>query len=127
MDEAQIRQHILILGWLNLAASGFLILLGLFLFLLLGGISFFIHDPHAEPVLWVVGVGVGLLLLILSLPGLFAGYGLLKYRPWGRVLATITGALHLFNIPVGTALAVYTFVVLASPQAEAVFRGKGAA
>jgi hypothetical protein len=65
---------------------------------------------------------VGLFLFVISLPGLLAGYGLLQRRPWARILGIIVGALHVFNIPIGTAIGIYTFVVLADPQAEAYFR-----
>jgi hypothetical protein len=61
-------------------------------------------------------------IILLSLPGVFAGYGLLKRRPWARILAIVVGALHLYNLPIGTALGVYTFVVLADSRAEALFR-----
>jgi hypothetical protein len=32
------------------------------------------------------------------------------------------GALHLYNIPVGTALGVYTFIILADYKSAALFR-----
>ena len=40
----------------------------------------------------------------------------------GSVLAFVVAALHIFNIPLGTALGIYTFVVLADPGAEAYFQ-----
>ena len=56
------------------------------------------------------------------------GYGLLTRRPWGRTLALIAGILTLFKFPLGTALGIYTLVVLASSEAQAeydsiVYRG----
>jgi hypothetical protein len=38
-------------------------------------------------------------------------------------LTIILSALHLFNVPFGTALGVYGFWVLLSPETEALFRG----
>ncbi len=35
MDEPQLRQHLTILGWLHIAASGFAILIGGFVFIVL--------------------------------------------------------------------------------------------
>ena len=47
--------------------------------------------------------------------------GLLKYRPWARILALIVAVLHLFSFPFGTALGVYAFWVLLSAQSAPVF------
>jgi hypothetical protein len=123
MNEIQLRQHVTILAWLHLAFAGLAILIGLFIFLLLGGIGLAIHDPEARPVLLVVGVAVGVFLFAAGVPGLIAGYGLLQRRTWSRVWAIIAGALHLFNIPIGTLLGIYTFWVLANPEAERYLQG----
>jgi hypothetical protein len=123
MDEPQLRQHLTILGWLHLAAAGFAILIGGFVFVLLTSIGLAIHEREAGTILSIVAAAVAGLLLFLSLPGLLAGYGLLRRRPWARVLAIVVGALHLYNIPIGTALGIYTFIILADPNAAALFRG----
>ena len=46
------------------------------------------------------------------MPGLLAGYGLLKRASWGRVLAIVVGVLGLFNFPVGTVIGIYSLWVL---------------
>lgn len=125
MDDHQMRQHVTILAWLHLAMAGLSILIGLFVFLLLGGIGVAVHDAHARPVLFIVAVAVAGFLILVGLPGLFAAYGLLHRRSWGRVWAIIAGALHLFSIPIGTLLAIYSFWVLANPEAEAYFKRAG--
>ncbi|MBI4466853.1 MAG: zinc ribbon domain-containing protein [Acidobacteria bacterium] len=51
-------------------------------------------------------------LLIVSVVGVGAGWGLLQKAPWARLLALILGFLALLNIPFGTALGVYTLWVL---------------
>jgi hypothetical protein len=122
MQDAELRQHVTILGWLHLAAAALSILAGIFLFFLLGGIGLAVNDPHATPVLGIVGALVAGFLLLISLPGVLAGYGLLQRKPWGRIMGIIVGALHLANVPLGTALGVYSFWVLTQPEAEAFFR-----
>jgi hypothetical protein len=122
MEEPQLRQHLTILGWLHLAAAGFAIVIGGFVFVVLTIIGLSIHDHEATPILGIVAVSVACFLLLLSLPGLLAGYGLLRRRPWARILAIVVGALHLYNIPIGTALGVYTFIILADPKSAALFR-----
>jgi hypothetical protein len=122
MEETQLRQHLTILGWLHLAASGCAVLIGGFVFVVLNVIGIAVHDRDATAILAIVGAAVAGFLVLLSLPGLFAGYGLLKRRPWARILAIIVGALHLYNMPIGTALGVYTFVILADAKADALFQ-----
>jgi len=60
------------------------------------------------------------LLVVLGLPGILAGYGLLKRRSWARGLAVALGVLNLFNVPLGTVIGAYTlFVLLQDDAAEA--------
>lgn len=42
----------------------------------------------------------------------FTGWGLYKLRPWGRTLALVMAFLALIHPPFGTALGIYTLVVL---------------
>ena len=125
MTYRQIEQHVPILGWLYVISSVFFLLLGLFLFVLLGGIGFFApsSDPEAPAILLLVGLFVGGLMALLALPGLLAGWGLLKRKNWGRVLALIVGILNLFNFPLGTALGAYTLYVLLQSEAADYFQG----
>ncbi len=46
-----------------------------------------------------------------------AGYGLLKVRPWARVPSIVLGFLALLHIPLGTALGIYTLVILLPSEA----------
>lgn len=41
-----------------------------------------------------------------------AGWGLLKLAPWGRIFALVMAFLDLLQVPLGTALGVYTLFVL---------------
>ncbi|HEU5452456.1 MAG TPA: zinc-ribbon domain-containing protein [Terriglobales bacterium] len=44
-------------------------------------------------------------------------WGLHKVRPWGRTLAIVMGIICLLNAPFGTALGIYTLIVLAPAEA----------
>ena len=72
-------------------------------------------------VLTLVGTTVGLLMAALGLPGVIAGYGLLTRKPWARILAIVVGILNLVNVPVGTAIGLYTLWVLTQPAATEYF------
>ncbi len=41
-----------------------------------------------------------------------AAWGLLQQQPWGRILAIVVAILSLFHFPFGTALGIWTLVVL---------------
>lgn len=91
LDVNQIHQHIRILGWLLIISHAFFLVIGLFVFLLLSGIGAISGDRQALLVLGIIGTFVGLLLTVLALPGIVAGFGLLGRRPWARYLAIIVG------------------------------------
>ena len=68
--------------------------------------------------------------LCFFLPGVIAyvlaGYGLLKYKSWARILAIILAILNLILFPIGTALGIYTLVIMFNDEAEALFSGETA-
>lgn len=49
--------------------------------------------------------------LVIALPSLIAGWGLLNNRGWAMTLALIVGCLRLFSFPIGTAIGIYTIWV----------------
>ena len=67
-------------------------------------------------------------MLVLSLPGIIAGVGLLKFRPWARIVTIVLSALNLMNIPFGTILGVYgLWVMLSDDGSRSVRQRLGAA
>ena len=61
------------------------------------------------------------LLLILTLPAIVLGIGLLNFRPWSRSIGTVIAILEMLNFPLGTAIGVYGLWVLMSPEADPLF------
>lgn len=121
MRRHEVALHVEILGWLFIASHIIFLLIGGFIFMLLTSVGVITGDPQALPILSLVGSFVGGLLGVLALPGILAGYGLLRRRSWGRMLALIVGILNLANLPLGTALGGYTLYVLLQEQAQALF------
>jgi hypothetical protein len=111
------KSQIELVGILHTVYSGIGILIAIACFVLLSGIGWFSGDPTALGILTVVGSVIAVFLTVVSVPGLIAGIGLLKRRPWARILAIVVSCLDLFNIPFGTALGVYTFYVLMNDEA----------
>lgn len=120
--------HVKVLGVLYLVLSGLALLTALFLIIAVGGVAGIVGvaaDPRdaaiAIPVVGMAGTAVAAFLLILALPGLIAGWGLLNYRPWARILALVLSGLNLLNVPFGTALGLYGLWVLLSRDTERLF------
>lgn len=122
--------HVKVLGVLNIVLGALGALAGMVVLLVFGGIAGIVSTSAntqdaltAVPILGLVGAGVCILLLVLSLPAIIAGVGLLKYRRWGRILAIVLSALNLLNVPIGTALGVYGLWVLLNAETESLFEG----
>ena len=121
--------HVRILGILHLVFGGLGILLAIFFLVLFGGVTGVIGLSAASddaslaiPIVGGIGALIVLATLVLSLPGLIAGWGLLQYRPWARTLTLALSVFELFHVPFGTALGFYGFWVLLSPEGAAMFQ-----
>ena len=113
--------HIKVLGWLYIVL-GVLGLIGTgVVVLILVGSGLISGDRTAISVLVIVAAIVGGFLVLVSLPGIIAGAGLLGYRPWARILTLILGILNLPGFPVGTVLGVYTLYVLLDDETARLF------
>ena len=77
----------------------------------------------ALPIIGLAGTALSVFLLAVSLPGLAAGIGLLKFKPWARILAIVLSVLQLFNIGIGTIIGVYGLYVLLSEEGARLFKG----
>ena len=120
--------HIKIVAILHIVLGAITALGALVVFAVFGGIATLIGasgGSDALPAIPIVG-GIGgiicLFLLAIALPGIFAGIGLLKLRPWGRILGIIVSAVDLLHFPFGTALGVYGLWALLSREGEMLFR-----
>ncbi len=129
------EQHVKILGVLNIVWGAMGALGGLVLLAIFGGAYGIVggaigHNPGAHialPIIAIIGSVLALFLLILSVPSIIAGIGLLYFKPWARILALVISVLHLFNIPIGTALGIYGLWVLLSQEGQRCFSSDRAA
>lgn len=104
------RKHVKILGWLQVILGVLDLLMGLAAFGLLSGIGLLSGDVAAFGLMSVIGGFAGAVMLIMALPNLLCGIGLLRnWGGWVIVLAVILGVFNLFKFPWGTAIALYTF------------------
>ncbi|HVR43161.1 MAG TPA: hypothetical protein VMS56_06895 [Thermoanaerobaculia bacterium] len=115
------EKHVQILAILHIVAGAILLLVGAGVFITLAGAGLLSGDPDAMAVTAVIGLFVGALLFVLSVPSIIAGMGLLRHRPWARVLTLVLAALQILNFPFGTALGIYSFWVLLNEQTTPLF------
>jgi hypothetical protein len=125
------RDHLKVLGILNIVWSSISIAIGMVVLLVFGGLAGFLAATGVgpsdtgnsgglmvAPFMAVIGVVIVLIICVVSLPALIAGIGLVKFKPWSRVLGIVISVLHLFSVPIGTALGVYGLWVLFQPEAQ---------
>ena len=71
-----------------------------------------------------VAVFVAIILGILSIPEIIGGIGVLKLKNWARYLVLVIAIFNLFNIPLGTAIGIYSIWVLMQDETESLFAAK---
>ena len=106
------KKHIEILGILHIVYHALGLIGAAAVLIFVGGAGIVSGDETAIVILSIVALFVTGLILITSLPGVIGGIGLLKMKPWGRILTLVMGFLALFGIPFGTALGIYTIWAL---------------
>lgn len=125
--------HVRVLALIQIAFGSMGLIAGLVLFVIFGGAAGIVsaagamEDPEAlvaVPIITIVGAALVAIVVILSLPSLAAGIGLLSYHDWARILTLILSVLNLLNVPIGTLAGAYGLWVLLSPETEALFRSR---
>lgn len=115
-------------GALGIVAAIIVLLVAIIVFGATVGPGVLSGDQEALRILTAIGSGVGLvlsgvalLLVLLSVPGIIGGIGLLKLKPWARYLVLVLAVFDLFNIPIGTAVGVYTIWALMQDETAQLF------
>jgi hypothetical protein len=127
------QTHVKLLAILHIVFACLAILVGLGLFVMFGGLAAIVavnesgSDAFAGmAVLGAIGTFLLVLLLVLSLPGLISGIGLLYLKPWAKILGLVVSALNLLSFPFGTALGIYGLWVLVNPETDRLFNQRPA-
>ena len=120
---SRVQEHLRLLGILWLALSALNAVGGAILFVIAN--TLFRHHwpgmgPDEGPRLFLHPFlsFLGVLILLRSLVGFIAGWGLLQRESWARVLTLVVAFLSLFSIPFGTALGIYSLWVLLPAESD---------
>lgn len=119
------RNHVPVLAWLQIALGilDLFVALAVFAAVTGAGVLFGLLGGAGASVLGgALGLALGSLVALTALPNLLAGFGLLAWKGWARILALVLAVLNVFKFPWGTALAAYTFWVLTDEEARRAFR-----
>jgi len=116
------ENHVKAVGIIHIAFSVFGILIAVVLFTVLNIVAKMPDvDEEAMRVLQIVGMVVPWFMIVVSLPGIVGGIGLLKQQGWARILILIKAFLDLVSFPIGTAIGIYSIWVLFDKRTEKIF------
>ncbi|HWZ43977.1 MAG TPA: zinc ribbon domain-containing protein [Candidatus Saccharimonadales bacterium] len=118
----RLARHVQLLGIFWITYSIFHLIAGVVVMIL--SHTLFVHlvrmgAPDFLPPLMTF---VGGYLLVKSVLGIAAGWGLTQREGWARILCVILGFFALLNVPFGTALGIYTIWALLPPGADAEYQ-----
>src|SRR5438128_10950946 len=123
MEDQNMQQHITILGVLYIAFGALGVLAAVIVFLAVAGGGLLSGDREAIAITSGIGSIIALFLLVVSVPGIIGGVGLLQRKSWARMLVLILGCLNLLSLPFGTALGIYTLWALTKPESRSLLQG----
>ena len=124
----RVQEHVKLVGILWMAYSALHLVGGVVVLLIaklvvvrIGAIP---NGPPPEVMSWLplLVSAVGWLILIKAAVGFVAGWGLLQHEELARIFALVIGFLALLNVPIGTALGIYTLWVLLPGQSEGEYK-----
>jgi hypothetical protein len=115
-------KHVDVISILWIVSGSLGILLAIFIFWILWGITFIPNIGYeASYILRLVATWVSIFLAVFSAPEIIGGIGLLKRKEWGRILVLVVSFFNLVNFPLGTALGVYSFIILLKEETVQLF------
>lgn len=116
------ESHVKVVGILYIILGLIGLVLGVGFFVIMAGAGAMSDDRDAAFVTGTIGAVIAGFFVLLSLPSLLGGWGVLKGRNWGRVLTLILSFFNLLGFPIGTAIGAYSIWVLLNDQSKPLFR-----
>lgn len=120
------EKHVTFVGALQIGynAFGVLAAMATFMFIVGGGLIGGLISSEEEiviPITFFVGTAISMWLLVLSVPGIIGGIGVLRRQSWARYMVLVLSILDLFSVPIGTAVGAYSIWVLVQDETAELF------
>jgi hypothetical protein len=118
------KDHVKVIGILWVIFGAFWLCLAVFALLVFLGVAMIPNVEDISPaILRLIGIIVSSFMGLMGLPQIIGGLGLINHKEWARILVLVLAFLALVNVPFGTALGIYTLVVLFNPETVRLFQG----
>jgi hypothetical protein len=116
------KDHVKVIGILWIVLGALSLCLAFLAFLVFFGVAQ-IPNLDVEPgVLRLIGIIASSFLGLIGLPQVLGGWGLLRHKEWARILMLVISFLNVFHVPFGTALSVYSMVILLNGETIRLFQ-----
>ncbi|MBP1659807.1 MAG: hypothetical protein H6P95_999 [Candidatus Aminicenantes bacterium] len=120
------KDHVKIIGILWIIIGAFYLCLATLAMLFFFGVAMIPNVEDVNPnTLRLIGIIASSVLGFLALPQIIGGWGLIRHKEWARILILVVSFLSLFHVPFGTALAVYSMIILFNPETVRLFQQPG--
>ena len=117
------EKHVNIIAILWIISGVFGLFIAFTVFGILIGVSLIPDIGYeVEIILRIVGIWGSLFIAIFSAPQLIGGIGLMKKQEWARILILVVSFLNLFAFPIGTALGIYSIIILVKEEIAQLFK-----
>jgi hypothetical protein len=119
--------HVKVIAVLFIVFGALGLLFALFSSVIFGALATFVgtlndqNSPAGVAALGLTGIALTTFLIVVSIPYIVCGWGMLTLRPWSRILGIILAAISLVRIPIGTIFGIYALVILFNKETEALF------
>lgn len=117
------KSHVTLIASLHIGWGFLTFIGGLITFFVLDFATGFVeeYDEIGTMIMNWITTFVPLIVFISGGINILAGILLFSYKQWGRVIMLIVAAIKCLNIPIGTALGVYSIWALMQPDVMALF------
>jgi hypothetical protein len=117
------KPHTQTVAILNIAAGALYLLIAAAVFLFMGmaaGIVVSQGEHQAAGIIGIVTVALTCFIGVIGLPSVIGGWALYTGKSWGRPVVLVLAVLHLPNVPLGTALGIYSLwaLLIEEPRAQ---------
>ncbi len=115
------EKHKIILAAFYIVMGALGMVAGMFILVAIFWAGIFVEGDGSLEMIGVILVTLAGLLILIGIPGIIGGAGLLLEKPWAPGLLLLVGVLYLLFLPLGTVLGIYTFLVLMRDELSLLF------